>query len=397
MFETLAPSPADPILALMLAFREDQRDSKVDLGVGVYKDAEGQTPVMKAVKMAEERVYQEQQTKTYVSPTGDVDFCHAMESMILGESIPHSRVRSIQTPGGSGALKVLSDLLMAVNPDATTWVSDPTWPNHLPMLARAGHHIERYPYYDAAKGAVDFDATQAMLSSAKVGDIVLLHGCCHNPTGADLDAAQWQAVAALCLEKSLIPFVDLAYQGFGDSLEQDAAGVQILARELPELVIASSCSKNMALYRERTGCALIVGDNETAAVNTASLAVKMIRSNYSMPPDHGAAIGRMVMLDKELHGIWREELESMRLRMAGLREEFAAALRKRSNSERFDYIAEQRGMFSRLPLTEEQVTRLRVEDGIYMVGDGRFNVAGLPQNRADGIDQVAAKIVAAMD
>lgn len=394
MFETLQATPADPILALMLGFRNDGRSDKIDLGVGIYKDANGQTPVMKAIKLAEQKLHDEQDSKSYVSPSGDIAFCDAIEQLTFGQAIPTERIKAIQTPGGSGALRVLADMLIAANPQATTWVSDPTWPNHLPLLVQAGHKLERYPYYDAERGKVDFDAMHATLSKAKAGDIVLLHGCCHNPTGADLDLTQWQAVADLCRKNGLLPFVDQAYQGFGDGLEQDAAGLRLLAQELPELVVASSSSKNMALYRERAGCALIVADSETAATNTASLAVKAIRANYSMPPDHGAALGRIVLGDDHLKTIWQEELESMRSRMVGLRENFAAALRKRSNSDRFDYIAQQRGMFSRLPLSEEQVTRLRVENGIYMVGDGRFNVAGIPEDSADSIDSLAERIVA---
>jgi len=394
MFETLQATPADPILALMLGYRNDERADKIDLGVGIYKDANGQTPVMQAIKLAEKKLHEQQDSKAYVSPSGDSEFCDAIERLTFGQAIPTERIKAIQTPGGSGALRVLADMLIAANPQATTWVSDPTWPNHLPLLTQAGHKIERYPYYNAERGQVDFDVMHTTLSQAKAGDIVLLHGCCHNPTGADLDLNQWQAVADLCRERGLLPFVDQAYQGFGDGLEQDAAGIRLLAQELPEMVVASSSSKNMALYRERAGCALMVAETETAAVNTASLAVKAIRANYSMPPDHGAALGRIVLGDEQLTSIWHEELESMRSRMVGLRENFAAALRKRSNSDRFDYIAKQKGMFSRLPLSEEQVTRLRVENGIYMVGDGRFNVAGIPEDSPDSIDRLAERIVA---
>lgn len=396
MFESLEATAPDPILALMQQFRVDERTDKVDLGVGVYRDGDGLTPVLKAVKQAEKRLYDEEQTKSYVSPSGDAAFCDAMERLVFGQAIPTERIKGIQTPGGSGALRVLSDLLIAVNPDARTWVSDPTWPNHLPLLEQAGHKLERYPYYDAANSKVDFDAMLQTLGKASSGDVVLLHGCCHNPTGADLSNEQWQAVAGLCEAKGLFPFVDMAYQGFADGLEEDAQGVRILAKQLPEVVVATSCSKNLALYRERTGCALIVANSETAAANSVSKAVSLIRANYSMPPDHGASMTRIIMQDPALEKLWKEELETMRSRMERLRQEFADALRKRSNSDRFDYIAGQKGMFSRLPLTEAQVDTLRNEHGIYMVGDGRINVAGLPDNSAKSMDQLAAKIVGVM-
>lgn len=396
MFETLEATSPDPILALMQQFRKDERSGKVDLGVGVYRDGEGQTPVLQAVKEAEKRLYEEETTKSYVSPSGDAVFCDSMRQLVFGQSIPSDRVKGIQTPGGSGALRVLADLLISVNPGSRTWVSDPTWPNHLPMLLQAGHKLERYPYYDAAKSTVDFDAMMQSLQSASAGDVVLLHGCCHNPTGADLNQEQWHAVADLCEKNGLLPFVDMAYQGFADGLEEDAQGIRILARKLPEMVVATSCSKNLALYRERTGCALMLAGTETAAANSASRAVSLIRANYSMPPDHGASMTRIILQDPALTEQWKAELESMRARMERLRQEFADALRKRSNSDRFDYIAGQKGMFSRLPLSESQVDKLRNEHGIYMVGDGRINVAGLPDNSAEAMDDLATKIVGVM-
>ena len=396
MFETVQATAPDPILALMMAFREDQRADKIDLGVGVYKDASGNTPVMQAIKLAEQKLHNDQDTKTYVSPTGDVEFCDALENLIFEKSIATERVKAIQTPGGSGALRILSDMLINANPDAQTWVPDPTWPNHIPMLEGAGHSLTYYTYYDAENCRVDFDAMVTALQQAKKGDIVLLHGCCHNPSGADLSTDQWKALAALFSEKGLMPFVDLAYQGFADGLHEDGEGIRILAKALPELVVATSCSKNMALYRERAGCALVVAETEQAAGNTASLLVKFIRQNYSMPPDHGAALSRIVLLDDDLRSTWKEELETMRVRLETLRADFASALRKRSNSDRFDYIAGQKGMFSRLPLLQEHAVTLREQHGIYMVGDGRFNVAGLPGHSEEIMDLLASRIVTVM-
>ena len=396
MFETVKATAPDPILALMMAFREDQRDGKIDLGVGVYKDATGKTPVMQAIKLAEQKLHNDQDTKTYVSPTGDLEFCDAVENLIFQNSVATERVKAIQTPGGSGALRILSDMLISANPDAKTWVPDPTWPNHIPMLEGAGHSLDYYTYYDAQNCRVDFDAMVNALQQAKKGDIVLLHGCCHNPSGADLSTEQWKSLATLFSEKGLKPFVDLAYQGFADGLNEDAEGIHILANALPEMVVATSCSKNMALYRERAGCALVVADNQQAASNTASLLVRFIRQNYSMPPDHGAALSRIVLLDDDLRTTWKEELETMRVRLETLRSDLAGALRKRSNSDRFDYIAAQKGMFSRLPLLEEQTVTLREQHGIYMVGDGRINVAGLPGHSEEVMDQLASRIVAVM-
>lgn len=394
MFEHIPATQPDPILALMQMFKTDDRDGKVDLGVGVYKDGSGKTPVMRAVRSAEQKLHDSQETKTYVSPTGDLNFCEAIMDMVLGADRAKDRQRALQTPGGSGALKVIADLLAVSSPDVKTWTSDPTWPNHLPLLKFAGHDLVEYPYYDSATQQLDFDAMMNALQGAKAGDIVLLHGCCHNPTGADPSAEQWHQIADLLLEKNLFAFVDMAYQGFADGLEQDAEGVRILASKLPEMAIATSCSKNLALYRDRVGAAILVAQDETAVSNTLSKATSMVRQNYSMPPDHGAALTQMILTDKTLRQEWQEELESMRVRMETQRSRFADALRKRSNSDRFDFVARQKGMFSRLPLTTEQVNALREEHGIYMVGDGRINVAGLPE---EGLDKLAGHIVDCMD
>ncbi len=393
MFEAIPASAPDAILALMTEFRADERPEKMDLGVGVYKDSGGHTAIMRAVKMAEKKLYDEQNTKNYVGPAGDQVFCGFIRELILGADYDQSRARSVQTPGGSGALRVLSDLLHAVNPDATTWIPDPTWPNHIPMLSAAHHRLERYRYYDSSNNGVDFDGMMTSLAAAKEGDVILLHGCCHNPTGADLNLEQWQQVADLVNERKLIPFVDMAYQGFGDGLEEDAQGIRLLVNNVPELVIAASCSKNLALYRDRVGSAIVIGADEAATTRAHARLTTVIRSNYSMPPDHGAALTSVIFQNDDLKKVWLEELDEMRTRMQRLRREFAEALRKRSNSDKFDYIAHQRGMFSRLPLAKEHIDRLRNESAIYIVGDGRLNVAGLPD---EGLDELASKIVAVM-
>jgi aromatic-amino-acid transaminase len=386
MFESLPEPKTDAILALMTAFRADTREYKLDLGVGIYKDSNGATPVMRAVKRAEKKLLDIQQTKAYVGPLGSADFCTSMITQVFGKNAKQDRIRAAQSVGGSGALRVLADLLKKGRPDADLWVSDPTWPNHVPLLGAAGYTLHNYPYYDSASSQVALDAMLETLAKAADGDIVVLHGCCHNPTGADLTAEQWTKVVDLLEAKNLFPFIDLAYQGFGDGLEEDAAAVRMMADRLPEMVVAASCSKNFGLYRERVGAAIVVAENEQKAARAQGLMSTVIRANYSMPPDHGANSTEIIMTDEALNSDWREELESMRLRMVRLRQAFSDAMRKRSNSDRFDYIAQQKGMFSRLPLDTTQLEQLRSEYGIYIVGDGRINVAGLPE---DGLEKIA--------
>jgi len=394
MFETLQPAPADKILALIGLYRNDPRPGKVDLGVGVYKDIDGRTPVMRAVREAEKRLLASQDTKTYLGLAGDTGFNAAMIKLAFGEKADHSRIRAAQAPGGSGALRLVAELLQRTRAGATVWLSDPTWPNHPPVMRAAGLKVRDYPYFDAASGTVRFDDMLAALKTAESGDVVMLHGCCHNPTGANLDAAQWAKVADVVLERGLLPFVDIAYQGFGDGLDADAAGLRLLAERVPEMVVASSCSKNFAVYRDRVGAAMILAKDGAQADVAMSQMLAAARALYSMPPDHGAAAVRMVLEDTDLKKDWETELEEMRLRMLRLRVAFAEALRRQSNSDRFDFVASHRGMFSRLGLTEPQVERLRTEHAVYMVGDSRINVAGLPE---DGMDDLAKAIVSVLD
>jgi len=390
MFETLKAAEPDKILALMEIFREDNRPGKVDLGVGVYKDNAGNTPIMHAIREAEKRLYEQQTTKTYLSPVGDRAFIAAIMKLALGDKADLSRVRGVQAPGGSGALRVLAEVLHRARPGATVWLSDPTWPNHLPLIGATGLQTGTYPYFDGATGTVRFDAMMDALKKVRSGDIVLLHGCCHNPTGANLNRAQWSDIADLLVERGLFPFVDLAYQGFGDGLEEDAYGVRLLASRVPEMAVAVSCSKNFSVYRDRVGAALIIGRSAEEADIALGQLGGVARSLYSMPPDHAAAAVRIVLEDEALRRDWTEELEAMRLRMISLRVGFAEALRRQSNSDRFDFLARHRGMFSRLGITPEQVNRLREEHGVYIIGDSRINVAGLPQ---DGLDGLAAAVV----
>ncbi|ABF65367.1 aromatic amino acid aminotransferase [Ruegeria sp. TM1040] len=377
MFENLKPQPADKILALMQMYREDPRDQKVDLGVGVYKNAEGVTPVMRAVKAAEQRIIDEQTTKAYTGLAGDPAYADAMIDLILGTSVERSKIAAVATPGGTGAVRQAFELIKMANPEARVFVSDPTWPNHVSILKYVGIETVVYRYFDTETRAVNFDGMIEDLKGAKTGDVVLLHGCCHNPTGANLNISQWQAVVELLNERGLIPMIDIAYQGFGDGLEEDAAGVRLVASSVPECLIAASCSKNFGIYRERTGLLMAISQKgDEAGLNQKTLAY-LNRQNYSFPPDHGARVVTTILNDPELRADWQKELEETRLGMLALRQQLADELQRLSGSDRFGFIAEHRGMFSLLGTTPELVEKMRVDAGIYMVGDSRLNIAGL--------------------
>ncbi len=384
MFEQLPASKGDPILALMAEFRDDPRPEKIDLGVGVYKDAEGRTPVMHAVKSAEKRLLAEQASKSYVGLAGDTGFNSAMADLILGDALDRPRLSAVQTPGGGGALRELLELVQWSRPETVIWLSDPTWPNHRAIIDKVGLKREVYAYFDPETLSVDFSAMLESLKAAKPGDCVLLHGCCHNPTGANLSLDQWTALADFLSERGLIPFIDMAYQGFGDGLEDDAAGVRLMAGAVPEMMIAASCSKNFGLYRDRVGVAIALSEPGPQANVQAALGT-LARVNYSMPPDHGAAVVRTILEDDALRADWQSELDAMRGRMLSLREGFAASLRKAANSDRFSFVAAHRGMFSLSGATPEQVAALRKDHAIYVIGDGRINVAGLPEDKLDHI------------
>ncbi|MGR9235454.1 amino acid aminotransferase (plasmid) [Rhizobium leguminosarum] len=393
MFETLTAAPPDKILSLSVLYRNDARPTKVDLGVGVYKDSQGATVIMRAVRDAEKRLYESQTSKTYVGMAGDEGFNKAMLKLVFGEKADLSRMFACQTAGGSGALRTIADLLAKARADATVWLSDPTWVNHVPILKAAGLNIATYPYFDPASGTVKAEAMLKGLKQAKAGDIILVHGCCHNPTGANLTIEQWGLVADLLVEGDLFPFIDLAYQGFGDGLEADAAAVRLLASKVPEMAVATSCSKNFSVYRDRVGAVILMGRDAESVKIAGSQALATTRVLYSMPPDHAAAAVRLILEDDALRADWKSELEAMRLRMLNLRKGFAEALRRQSNTSRFDFIADHRGMFSRLGLTEAQVDRLRDEFGIYMVGDSRFNVAGLREDRLDDLAKAVVSVL----
>jgi aromatic-amino-acid transaminase len=391
MFETLKPTPPDKIIELLEIFRADPRSDKIDLGVGVYKDAAGRTPVMRAVKAAERRLLAEQESKSYVGILGDLAFVDALAGLALGDSVPAERLAGAQTPGGTGAIRQLLELIRRANPQATVWHSEPTWPNHPAMLAHLGIPSRTYRYFDSASRGVDFPGMMADLAAARAGDVMLLHGCCHNPTGANLGLEQWREVTAFAQASGAVPMIDLAYQGFGDGLEPDAAGVRHMAATVPEMLLAVSCSKNFGLYRDRVGAAFALSKDKASADVTRSNLASLSRLNFSFPPDHGAKVVAIILGDPELRADWEAELEAMRQRMLTLRQGLADTLRRETNSDRFDFIVEHRGMFSRLGAGPDQVAALRKDHGIYMIGDSRINVAGLP---ADKLERIAKAIVA---
>ena len=379
MFDRLKAQPADKILALMQMYREDPRDHKVDLGVGVYKNAEGVTPVMRAIKAAEHRLWEEQETKAYVGLVGDPAFSDAMIKLILGDAVPRDTVAAAATPGGTGAVRQAFELIQMANPDARVFVSNPTWPNHISILNYLGIETVMYRYFDDDTRAVDFDGMLEDLKQVRAGDVVLLHGCCHNPTGANLNLVEWKAVIDVLNAQGALPMIDIAYQGFGDGLEADAEATRLVVSSVPECLIAASCSKNFGIYRERTGLLMAVSQDAGArGLNQDTLAF-LNRQNYSFPPDHGARLVTMILNDDELRADWAKELEDVRLSMLGLRQSLADELQRLAGSDRFSFLAQHRGMFSRLGASPELVEKLRVEHGIYMIGDSRMNIAGLNQ------------------
>ena len=376
MFDALKPQVPDQILQLIQMYKDDPREDKIDLGVGVYKDATGLTPVMRAVKAAEKKLWETEVTKTYTGLAGDPAFNLAAAKMILGDAVPMDRVASVATPGGTGAIRQALELIKLASPDATVWLSNPTWPNHPSIIKYLGLKMAEYRYFDAETRGVDFAGLIADLGRVAPGDVVLLHGCCHNPTGANLNAVEWAAVADVLAARGAIPFIDLAYQGFGDGLEEDAAATRMIAARFAQVLIAASCSKNFGIYRERTGILIALSDAVQRATVQGNLAF-LNRQNFSFPPDHGARLVTMILDDAALKADWMAELEEVRLSMLGLRQGLADALRLATNSDRFDFVDLHRGMFSRLGLTPGQVQTLRTEHGIYMVGDSRVNIAGL--------------------
>jgi len=396
MLERLDRLPPDPILGLMAAFRADNDPHKVDLGVGVYRDDQGDTPILKAVRQAEQAVLARQNTKSYVAAAGNPGFNQAMEKLVFGADHPAltgGRVRTIQAPGGCGALRLGAELIRAASPDSVVHVSTPTWANHIPLLSGCGLKLERYPYFDPATGGVNFSAMVGALERLPARSVVLLHASCHNPTGADLTDAQWRELLGLVKSRNLLPFIDMAYQGLGGGVVEDAYGIRLFCSELPEVTVAVSCSKNFGLYRERTGALHVVTETKAAADAVLTQLVRIARSIYSMPPDHGAAIVQEILDNSALRESWTEEVGGMRQRIQGLRHEAVRQLRQVCPQRDFGFIATQRGMFSYLGITVEQVRELQSRHHVYMTDDSRINVAGLRHENLEYFAQAVAKVL----
>jgi len=396
VFEKLELLAPDAIIGIMALFRQDQDPRKVDLSVGVFQDDHGHTPVMECVRRAEREIIDAQTTKTYVAIAGNAEFNRGMEALVFGADHPalrDGRVATVQSPGGSGGLCVAGHLLHRAAPDTRVWLSNPSWPNHLPLLRLSGLTLELYPYYDHASHAIDFDAMMACLKQRERGEVVLIHGCCHNPSGADLSPEQWRQLADLFERKGITPFIDLAYQGLSESLDADAYGARLMAERLPEVIVVASCSKNFGLYRERVGAVSVVSSNPERSRAVATNLANVARGIYSMPPDHGAAIAGRVLATPELKAQWIEELAAVRNRINGLRSLLVTKLAERNAPRDFSFIANERGMFSFLGISKEQVVRLREEFHVYMLESSRINLAGI---NSDNADYVADSIVAVL-
>ena len=388
MFEVLPQLPADPILGLSAAYREDSNPNKIDLGVGVYKDENGHTPILSAVAKAQTILLEKEQSKTYITPQGVQGFIDGMLKLILGDdnkALLADRVSAVQAPGGCGALRILAELIKRCDENTTVWVSDPTWANHIPLIGDAGLRIEKYPYFDKASAGINFDGMVACLEQVKKGDVVLLHGCCHNPTGADLTNEQWDKVLELAQQREFIPFVDIAYQGFGDGLEEDAYGVRLLTNNLPEVIIAASCSKNFGLYRERVGLAAMITSSSATRTVTQSQIQSVARGIYSMPPSYGGALVDIILSDASLKAEWVSEVDEMRNRMKTLRQLLVDKLAEKGASKDFSFVTQQKGMFSFLCITPEQVQEVRAKHSVYFVDSSRVNIAGISQNNVDDL------------
>jgi len=392
MFSNLPTPVLDPILSLSVAYRNDERTNKVDLGIGVYKNSAGETPVMKAIQMAQDVVIANQKTKPYVGLAGCEEFNQSMIDLLLTGTSATDRVAAIQTPGASGALRMLGDLMKVAQPDTTVWISNPSYVNHKPVMEAAGLKVKFYHYFSPETKQVDTAKMLEDLSKAGPSDVVLLHGCCHNPTGADIDFEAWRAITALSQKNGFTPFVDIAYQGFGDGLEEDAKGLRHMADNVEEMLITTSCSKNFGLYRERTGAAIVIGKSQQDVGNAKGKLLTLARSTYTMPPDHGAALVKTILQNQELTTVWKQELSEMQQRLLNLRQTLCNELRNTHNTSQFDFIESHKGMFTVLGFTQDQMTQLREEYGIYGVGDGRINIAGLTEKDIPYVAEAIIKV-----
>ncbi len=395
MLDQLERLPADPILGLAAAARADTNPNKVDLTVGIYMDEQGVCPVFEAVQKAQQALEQEETTKAYMPPAGDANFNAGIQQLLFGAghtALTDGRVSSVQAPGGCGALRIGAEIINAATPGARVWVSDPTWPVHIPLLGSVGLEFQSYRYYEPANHSVNFDGMVEDLKAAGSGDVVLLHGCCHNPCGADLNLEQWGVIADMAEAQGFLPFIDIAYQGLGDGLDEDAAGLRLLAQRLPEMIVAASCSKNMGLYRERTGATVFLCRDSANAEALVSQALVAARRVYSMPPAHGAIIAGRILSDPALDQLWRTELVDMCVRINGLRTTLREKLETSSGRD-FAFIEKEKGMFSFLGLSAEQAIKLREEHSVYMLNSSRINVAGVNAGNIDYLSSAVAAVL----
>lgn len=396
IFSQVVLAPADPILGLTDTFKADHRQDKVNLGVGIYKDEAGQTPVLASVKKAEALLLEQEKTKNYLGIEGVIAYNRVVQELLFGESselVASGRAVTAQAPGGTGALRIAAEFLLRNTPSRTVWVSNPTWANHQNIFETAGLTVREYGYYNANAHDIDFDAMMTDISAANAGDIILLHGCCHNPTGIDLTLAQWDLVAQLCADKKLVPLFDFAYQGFGVGIEEDAAGLRLVTSKVPELLIANSFSKNFGLYNERIGAVTVVAENADAAERAFSQVKRTIRANYSNPPAHGALIVSTILGDASLKAQWVQEVTEMRERIAKMRTLFVDSLKAEGVTQDFSFISRQSGMFSFSGLNKAQVARLKDEFGVYIVGSGRISVAGMTKTNMPVICKAIAQVI----
>ena len=398
MFENLKLQSEDKIMALMSLYKADERKEKIDLGVGVYKNNKGQTPIMDAVQKAARILNNTQKTKSYVGLSGNLGFIDNITQLVLADVVPKNQIIGAQAPGGTGAFHQLLLLIRSMEKDKRVWISSPSWPNHAAILNHLGIQFNNYNYFDYDTCEVNFSRMMSDLQKISSGDVLLLHGCCHNPTGANLSLENWTELTQFCEKKNILPLIDLAYQGFGDGINDDVKGVQYMASNLPEVCIGISCSKNFGLYRERVGAALMVVSDKKIHKLVEENLKSFNRVTFSFPPDYGASLVEIILggnnsQNKELIHLWEKELNSMRNGMLELRKLLSDSLRRSTNSTRFDFIERHRGMFSLMGLTVDQVARLRTEFGIYMVGDSRINIAGLNKDQIDYFSSSIASVI----
>lgn len=396
MFEVLPALAPDPILGLSAAFRADPNPNKIDLGVGVYKDEQGNTPIVGAVAQAQLRLLETETSKTYITPQGVQGYIDGMLELLLGkgnQAVLGNRVAAVQAPGGCGALRILAELLKRCNDDGKVWVSDPTWANHIPLIGNAGLELATYPYFDKNTASIKFDEMLATLKTIPKGDVVLLHACCHNPTGADLTQDQWRQVAEAAQQQGWLPFIDSAYLGFGDDLETDAFGMRLMVESVPEVIIAASCSKNFGLYRERVGLAVMVTANSAQTPIVQSQIQAIARGIYSMPPSYGGALVDIILHDEALKASWVAEVDEMRNRMRDLRSLLVNKLAENGAQKDFSFVNQQKGMFSFLCITPEQVKAVRAEHSVYFVDSSRVNIAGINLTNVDALAKALVSVL----